>query len=122
MHVTLDWTSEGDQYLLVVSLVVSRRVEPIFWRAYRASLLKGRYETAVVKRAFKLLFDFITPLRALRVEPRGRHAEPTQAATKPAHVLVAVEETRLGGYVIKCVLTLALDSVLGYRIYHLFVR
>lgn len=30
---TLDWTTEDEQHLLVVSLVVGRRALPIFWRA-----------------------------------------------------------------------------------------
>src|SRR6266700_380058 len=52
---TIDWTSEGPQHLLVVSLVVGRRALPIFWRAYDQTVLKGRMtrdELAVVKRAF----------------------------------------------------------------------
>ena len=35
----IDWTSEADQHLLVISLVVGRRALPIYWRAYRASML-----------------------------------------------------------------------------------
>jgi len=45
----IDWTIEADQHLLVVSLVVGRRAVPIYWRAYHASVLKGRmkrYELA----------------------------------------------------------------------------
>ena len=47
-------TIEGDQHLLVVSLIVGRRAVPIYWRAYDASVLKGRmrrYEVAVIRRA-----------------------------------------------------------------------
>jgi len=54
VRVTIDWTSESNQHLLVVSLVVGRRAMPIYWRAYDGSVLKGRmhrYEGAVVKRA-----------------------------------------------------------------------
>ncbi len=50
----IDWTSEGDQHLCVVSLVIGRRAIPIDWRAYAQSVLKGRMkrdELAVVKRA-----------------------------------------------------------------------
>jgi hypothetical protein len=64
--VTIDWTSEDDHYLLVVSLVVGRRSLPNFWRAYSQALLKGRmkrYELAVIKRAFKLIFDYVQPRR-----------------------------------------------------------
>src|SRR5215510_1299141 len=66
VRLTIDWTSEDDQHLLVVSLVVGRRSLPIFWRAYSQTLLKGRmkrYELAVIKRAFKLIFDYIQPRR-----------------------------------------------------------
>jgi Transposase DDE domain len=52
---TLDWTIEDDQHLLVISLGVGRRAIPIFWRAYDARVLKGRmkrYEAAILKRVF----------------------------------------------------------------------
>jgi hypothetical protein len=54
VRLALDWTSEGDQHLLVVSLIVGRRAVPIYWRAYDAAVLKGRMkrdELAVVRRA-----------------------------------------------------------------------
>src|SRR5262245_3131590 len=50
----IDWTIEGQQHLLVVSLIVGRRAVPIYWRAYNAAVLKGRmqrYELAVIRRA-----------------------------------------------------------------------
>jgi hypothetical protein len=53
VRLVIDWTMEGDQYLLVVSLVVGRRATPMYWRAYQMSVLKGRmkrYELAVIKR------------------------------------------------------------------------
>ena len=62
VRLTIDWTSEGDQHLLVVG----RRALPIFWRAYEQSTLKGRmklYERAVIKRAFKLIFQYVKPHR-----------------------------------------------------------
>lgn len=74
VRLTLDWTSEGDQHLLIVSLVVGRRAVPIFWRAYRQSVLKGRmgrYETAVVKRAFRLIFAAVAPRRVRLTADRG---------------------------------------------------
>lgn len=74
VRLTIDWTSEGDQRLLVVSLVVGRRGLPLFWRAYRQSSLKGRtarYEAAVVKRAFKLIFEYVTPRRVRLTADRG---------------------------------------------------
>jgi hypothetical protein len=54
VRLALDWTIEGAQHLLVVSLIVGRRAVPIYWRAYDATVLKGRmkrYELAVVRRA-----------------------------------------------------------------------
>jgi hypothetical protein len=60
VRLTIDWTSEADQHLLVVSLVIGRRAVPIFWRAYDQRVLKGRmsrYELAALKRACKLVFS-----------------------------------------------------------------
>src|SRR5581483_10101905 len=70
----IDWTSEGAQHLLVVSLVIGRRAVPIFWRAYDQAVLKGRrgrYELAVVKRAFKLIFSYVSPPRVRLTADRG---------------------------------------------------
>lgn len=53
IRLAIDWTIEADQHLLVVSLIIGRRAIPIYWRAYEASVLKGRmprYEQAVLKR------------------------------------------------------------------------
>jgi hypothetical protein len=71
---TIDWTSEDPQHLLVVSLVVGRRAVPIFWRAYDQTVLKGRmkrYELAVVKRAFTLIFQYVAPPRVRLTADRG---------------------------------------------------
>lgn len=54
VRLALDWTIEGVQHLLVVSLVTGGRAVPIYWRAYDATVLKGRmrrYEMAVIRRA-----------------------------------------------------------------------
>jgi hypothetical protein len=53
LRLAIDWTIEGDHHLLVVSLVTGGRALPIYWRAYAATVLKGRmrrYECAVIKR------------------------------------------------------------------------
>jgi hypothetical protein len=74
VRLSMDWTSEGDQPLRVVSLVVGCRAWPIFWRAYDRSVLKGRrrrYERAVLKRAFKLIFAPVEPHRLKRTAERG---------------------------------------------------
>jgi hypothetical protein len=71
---TIDWTSEADQHLLVISLVVGRRAVPIYWRAYSASVLKGRmarYERAVIKRAFQIIFQYVAPKRIRLTADRG---------------------------------------------------
>ena len=60
--------------MLAVSLVIGRRAMPIFWRAYEQSVLKGRmkrYELAVIKRAFKLIFQFVKPSRIRLTADRG---------------------------------------------------
>ena len=54
VRLAIDWTTEGHQHLLVVSLIMGRRAVPIYWRAYDATVLKGRmqrYALAVVRRA-----------------------------------------------------------------------
>lgn len=54
VRLAIDWTIEGHQHLLVVSLIMGRRAVPIYWRAYDATVLKGRmkrYELAVIRRA-----------------------------------------------------------------------
>jgi hypothetical protein len=74
VRIAIDWTTEEDQHLLAVSLVIGRRALPIFWRAYEQSVLKGRmkrYELAVVKRAFKLIFQFVRPSRIRLTADRG---------------------------------------------------
>jgi hypothetical protein len=47
---------------------------PIYWRAYEQSALKGRtkrYELAVIKRAFKLIFQYVAPARIRLTADRG---------------------------------------------------
>lgn len=53
VRLAIDWTIEGRQHLLVVSLVTGGRAVPLYWRAYDQRVLKGRmrrYEIAVIKR------------------------------------------------------------------------
>jgi hypothetical protein len=42
VRLAIDWTIEGHQHLLVVSLIVGRRAVPISWRASDATVRKGR--------------------------------------------------------------------------------
>jgi hypothetical protein len=54
VRLAIEWTVEGHQHVLGVSLIVGRRAVPIDWRAYDATVLKGRmqrYALAVVRRA-----------------------------------------------------------------------
>src|SRR5262249_45775721 len=79
VRLTIDWTSEAEQHLLVVSLVLGGRAVPIYWRAYEQRVLKGRthrYERAVVKRAFKLIFQYVSRRRVWLTADRGFADEP----------------------------------------------
>lgn len=42
VRLSLDWTTEGAQHLLIASLRVGRRAVPVYWRAYHDSELKRR--------------------------------------------------------------------------------
>lgn len=62
VRLAIDWTIEGNQYLLVVSLVMGGRATPLYWRAYQVDVLKGRmksYELAVVKRVLSRIRQHI---------------------------------------------------------------
>lgn len=74
VRTTIDWTSEGNQHLLVVSLVIGRRAMPIYWRAYDSQVLKGRmqrYEHAVIKRVVKRLRQVVGRKRLRITADRG---------------------------------------------------
>jgi hypothetical protein len=74
VRLALDWTSEGHQHLLVVSLIVGRRAVPIYWRAYAATVLKGRmqrYELAVIRRALTRVIRKVGPQRVRVTADRG---------------------------------------------------
>ncbi len=74
VRLAIDWTSEGEQHLLVVSLIVGRRAMPIYWRAYHSSVLKGRmqrYALAVVRRALSALQGAVGRRRLIVTADRG---------------------------------------------------
>jgi hypothetical protein len=74
VRLAIDWTIEGDQHLLVVSLIIGRRAIPIYWRAYAASVLKGRrtrYEQAVIKRVLTRMLKRVQPGRLIVTADRG---------------------------------------------------
>lgn len=79
VRVTIDWTTEDYQHLLVVSLVLGGRAVPLYWRAYDQRVLKGRmhrYERAVVKRACQLLVQYVSRRRVWLTADRGFADEP----------------------------------------------
>jgi hypothetical protein len=74
VRLALDWTIEGAQHLLVVSLVTGGRAVPIYWRAYDAGVLKGRmrrYEMAVIRRAVGRVQRAIGRRRVILSADRG---------------------------------------------------
>jgi hypothetical protein len=74
VRLALDWTIEGSQHLLVVSLVMGGRAVPIYWRAYDAVVLKGRmrrYEMAVIRRVLTRVQGAIGSRRQLVTADRG---------------------------------------------------
>ena len=74
VRLAIDWTVEGHQHLLVVSLVIGRRAVPIYWRAYDASVLKGRmkrYELAVIRRALSRVVQAVGKRRVWVTADRG---------------------------------------------------
>jgi hypothetical protein len=74
IRLALDWTIEGAQHLLVVSLIVGRRAGPSYWRAYDAAVLKGRrkrYEQAVIRRAITRVIPKVGRRRVRVTADRG---------------------------------------------------
>lgn len=74
VRLAIDWTIEGAQHLLVVSLVTGGRAVPLYWRAYAATVLKGRmrrYETAVIRRAITRVQHEIGRRRLIVTADRG---------------------------------------------------
>jgi len=74
VRLVIDWTIEGAQHLLVVSLVTGGRAVPLYWRAYDAAVLKGRrrrYEIAVLRRVLTRVQREIGPRRVLVTADRG---------------------------------------------------
>jgi DDE family transposase len=74
VRLALDWTIEGSQHLLVVSLVTGGRAVPLYWRAYDATVLKGRmrrYEQAVIRRAVRRVQGAIGRRRLIVTADRG---------------------------------------------------
>ena len=74
VRVALDWTIEGNQHLLVVSLVMGGRAVPTYWRAYHATVLKGRLrrsEMAVIRQVVRRVRRVIGQRRLRVTADRG---------------------------------------------------
>src|SRR2546425_10459246 len=74
VRLAIDWTIEANQHVLVVSLIVGRRAAPIDWRAYHASVFKGRmkrYELAVIRRAVGRVAQAVGTRRVIVTAERG---------------------------------------------------
>ena len=89
VRVAVDWTTEDDQHLLTVSVIIGRRALPFFWRAYRQDVLKGRmhrYERAVIRGALQLLFQYVSRRRVVLTADRGFADEPLFAQLQQLRV------------------------------------
>ena len=56
VRLSLDWTSEDSQHLLIASLRVGRRAVPLYWRAYHGSELAERM-TLYEREFLRFLFN-----------------------------------------------------------------
>ena len=74
VRLTLDWTTEGRQHLLVASLVVGRRAVPLYWEAYMTAELKGTQralEHAFVDQLVGTVLNGLARERLLVTADRG---------------------------------------------------
>ena len=74
VRLAIDWTIEGEQHLLVASVMVGRRAVPVFWRAYQESELKDRrsgYEREFVRTLVHEVLCAVAPRRQIITADRG---------------------------------------------------
>lgn len=74
VRIAIDWTIEGEQHLLVASLMVGRRAIPLFWRAYGLDELKDRrsgYERGFVTMLVRELLHDVAPRRLIITADRA---------------------------------------------------
>ena len=74
VRLTIDWTIEDKQHLLVASLMVGRRAVPLFWRAYRESELKDHrsgYEREFVRTLVTEVLLAVSPRRQIITADRA---------------------------------------------------
>lgn len=73
LRISVDWTIEDTQHLLVASLAVGRRAIPLFWRAYRVEELKDRmssYQRDFIQKLFDQLLSAIDRKRFILTADR----------------------------------------------------
>jgi hypothetical protein len=74
LRVSLDWTIEDEQYLLVASLTIGRRAIPLWWQAYREDQLKDRMsdiEHSFVRTLFAEVLGEVDRRRFIFTADRG---------------------------------------------------
>ncbi len=74
IRISIDWTSEDTQHLLVASLLVGHRAIPLYWKAYDASALKGHtheYERELMELLVTNVLKPIDRGRILLTADRG---------------------------------------------------
>lgn len=74
VRIAIDWTIEGEQHLLVASLLVGRRAVPLLWRAYAESELKARrsgYEREFVSTLVREVLCDVAPRRLIITADRA---------------------------------------------------
>ena len=74
VRLAMDWTTEDTHHVLVVSRIVDRRAGPMYWRAYDASVCKGRMKRdalAVMRRAVSRVLQAVGTRRVLGTAERG---------------------------------------------------
>jgi|SRR2546423_2079962 len=73
VRLSLDWTTEGTQHLLVASLRVGRRAVPAYWRAWPEAELKARmslYEREFVRLLFGEVLEGVARRRFILTADR----------------------------------------------------
>lgn len=74
IRISIDWTIEDQQHLLVASLCTGRRAIPLYWQAYEQSSLKGQrsqYERDFIDILFKQVLTPIARKRLLLTADRA---------------------------------------------------
>lgn len=67
LRISIDWTIEDTQHLLVASLCIGRRAIPIYWRAYKESDLKDRRSELERDFTRTLITEVLAPVARSRL-------------------------------------------------------